>query len=152
MMRLRRSGEGSWFYGCSQWPDCHYTFDADQTSGAPIAHTRHGIPFRRALTKGMTALFEALGRDSFNLEAAQELEGARRRGKASRGKSIRDMDRAKVLARIQEANPRTLEEWLEFVLTERLYAIQDDLDDTERRRKMLEGPMVKVRARKLRYR
>src|SRR6185312_12086661 len=74
-MKIRRSGEGNWFYGCSKWPDCHFTFDADQRSGAPIYHTRYGIPF---LANGFgdkrQALFEALKRDSFNIEAGQKLE------------------------------------------------------------------------------
>ena len=37
LMRCKWSKRYSrWFYGCTKWPGCQHTFDADQKTGAPL--------------------------------------------------------------------------------------------------------------------
>lgn len=125
-MRIRRSMVGHWFYGCSRWPDCAYTFDADQNSGAPIVHMRYGLPFRTARKEGTAgALFDALKRDGFDLEAGQRLEQAQKRSRAKRLRALKNIGRAEVETRLEKAAPNTRDEWVEFVLAERVRAVQD---------------------------
>lgn len=93
-------------------------------SGAPVIHTRYGIPFRSPAKVG-SGLFIALKRDDFSIETGKQLEQAKKKSVASRKRALKDMDRDQVQARIRKASPSTAEEWLEFVLTERQYAVTD---------------------------
>src|ERR1700749_437842 len=74
-MAIRQSWQKLWFYGCTRWPDCNFTFDAEQETGAPILHTRRGIPFRAPVTtKRDSVLWEALRTNAFDPAAGQKLK------------------------------------------------------------------------------
>jgi hypothetical protein len=87
---------------------------------------RYGLPFRSARKEGATgALFEAIKKDSFDLEAGGHLEQAQKASRAKRQRAVKNMGREEVLERMDKAAPKTRKEWLEFVLAERLQAVQD---------------------------
>lgn len=131
-MMIRRAREQQrWFYGCSRWPDCHFTFDAHQVSGAPIYHTRYGIPFRAERKRtGTGALFAAVKRNGFSLEAGRDLAKAAKKSQLMRERALKNLDRKTVETRIKAAAPQTDEEWLEFILQERVLAVQEHQNET----------------------
>lgn len=125
-MKIRRSWDGSWFYGCAQWPGCGFTYDADQVTGAPILHLRRGVPFRDEV-RDTAALFAALKRNIFNLEAGEALAQASKDAQAARQKSGQEHERVQLKQRIAKAAPKTLAQWIEFIRKERQLAVKEAL-------------------------
>lgn len=96
-MRCRRSRTGVWFYGCSRWPKCHYTFDADQNTGEPFVHTRFGVPFRANL-KRSAGLFAALKSNPFDLAKGKALVVSAKTSQTKREKALKEAVRDEALS------------------------------------------------------
>jgi ssDNA-binding Zn-finger/Zn-ribbon topoisomerase 1 len=131
LMEIKLSYQKLWFYGCSRWPDCHFTFDADLTTGAPVVHTRRGIPLRGPATAPGRehTLWDALRKSEFDPKAGKALEQSKRESAAQRKRALKDLDRDPVRARVQAAAPKTQDEWVELIIAERQRAIDEYQQD-----------------------
>ena len=138
-MRCRLSRAGDWFYGCSQWPRCNFTFDADQQTGSPIVHMRFGIPFRTNLER-VGGLFAALQTSPFELVRGESLAASAETSRQKRATVLKEEMREAVLVRVNKAAPKTREEWIKVILSERLQAIQEY--ETDETRKLTRLPRV----------
>jgi hypothetical protein len=93
-------------------------------------------------------LIEAIKRNGFNPGAGQRLDEAARESRSRRRQTLRGIARQRVLARLKRLHPKTLEDWLDFVLEERLLAAQECVaDETKLKARLIEAAVTGVRSR-----